>query len=173
MEEDMESTEEKDLKKIRDDFTKAIKLFKGEKFGEAKKSFAKIVNKYKESPYTSIMQVQMRSNVYKEFIDFKLSEKNSEPKNNEDILNQALLYLNKGKLEKAESYFNLLEGKRDTTAYFYYLSAILNVKKGENDKAIELLKTSVEKDEKLKINAFNESDFSSLKDDKEFQDIVS
>jgi len=169
----MELTEEKDLKKIRDAFTKAIKIFKSEKLEEAKKAFAKIVEKYKESPYTSIMQVQMRSNVYKEFIEFKLSGKDSEPKSNEDILSQALLYLNDGKLEKAESYFNILNNKKYNTPYFYYLCAVLNVKQGNNEGAIELLKKSFEKDKSLKINAFNESDFSSLKDMQEFKDIVS
>jgi outer membrane protein assembly factor BamD (BamD/ComL family) len=169
----MISKEEKDLKKIREDFTKSIKLFKSEKLQDAKKSFEKIIKTYKESPYTNIMQVQMRSKVYKEFIDFKLSSKKNEPKTNENILNEALLMLNDGKLDKAESYFNILSEKKFSSPFFYYLLALLNMKRENTEATLDYLKKSFDKDETLKIYAYNESDFESLKDNKEFQAIIS
>lgn len=168
----MVSTEEKNLKKIREDFTVAIKLLQNNKFPEATKAFSKIIAGNKDSSYTSITQVQMRSNVYKDYIDFKLSTVNNKPKNEEDLLNAGLLMLNRGKLEKAESHFNSLIDKKFSSPYFYYLLAILNIKKEETDEALNYLKKSFEGDETFKINAFNESDFEDLKENEDFQSII-
>jgi len=169
----MVSTEEKDLKKIREDFTSAIKLLKSDKLNEAKDAFAKIVNNNKESGYTSIMQVQMRSNVYKQFIEFKLDSENKMPENDEDFLNEGLLMLNDGKLEKAESYFNVLINKNYSTPFFHYLLALLNMKKGETELTLDYLRKSFELDETLKNYAYNESDFGALKDNEEFMSLIS
>ncbi len=168
----MVSTEEKNLKKIREDFTVAIKLLKNEKFTEATKAFSKIIAGNKDSSYTSITQVQMRSNVYKDYISFKLSTVNNKPKNEADLLDAGLLMLNAGKIEKAESHFNSLINKKFSSPYFHYLLAILNMKKDEPDEALHFLKLSFEGDEKFKINAFNESDFEDLKENEEFQSII-
>ena len=166
------STEEKELKKIKEDFTKAIKLLKTDKLSEAKKAFTKIVENNKDSSFTSIMQVQMRSNVYKEFIDFKLENKNIKLENDQDLLNEGLLMLNDGKLEKAESYFNILKDKNYSSPFFNYLLALLSIKKNDSEMAIDYLKKSVKGDASIKIHAFNESDFEILKEDENFQSII-
>ncbi len=168
----MLSAEEKSLKKIREDFTKAVKQLKNNKLEESKKSFEKIIAGNKDSSYTSIMQVLMRSNVYKDFIEFKQENKNNSPDDNKSLLDEGLLMLNKGKLEKAESYFNKLIENKFSSPFLNYLLALLNIKKGETETAIDYLKMSFEKDASLKIHAFNESDFDILKENEDYKAII-
>ncbi len=169
----MALTEEKELKKIREAFTEAINLMKGDKLKEAKIAFAKIVDNNRESAYTSIMQVVMRSNVYREFIEYKETSSDAVLESDADYINEGLIHLNNGDLEKAQSYFDHLTKKKYSSPYLFYLQSILYTKKNDLPQAMQSLKKAVELDKGIKVYAYNESDFELLKDNPEFKAIIS
>lgn len=169
----MKLHEEKELKKITDEFTKGVELFTKKECKKALEIFDDIIEKYKDTEYYSIAEVQARSKVYKTICESRLNPVTLKLESDEDFLNQGILNLNSGNYDEALKLFLELEEKGYKDPYLTYLLSILYLKKEDEGKSLKYLKKCIKKDDYYKVIAYNEPDFSEIFDKEEFQKTVS
>lgn len=158
----MEQSEDRELKRISDDFASGIDLFRKRRFQDALTVFDRIVEEFKNSHYYSVLEIQTRSKVYKKICEAQLNPVKIEIESDEDYLFDGILHLNAGRLDLAQSRFNYLKEKKVADPYLDYLLSLLYLKKNNVDECLNHLRKSIEKDETYKIVAHNEPDYDSL-----------
>ena len=158
----MELNEEKQLAKIIKEFTSVVQIFSKKEYEKAEKAFGSIIEKYKDSDFYSVLEIQMRSKAYKNICYAQLHPVKIELASDEDYLNEGIYNLNAGNFDMALELLNHLEINGYKDSYVSYLLSIIYLKKEDSDNSLEYLKKAVEKDEYYRIIAHNEPDFDSL-----------
>jgi predicted Zn-dependent protease len=165
--------EEKELKKISQEFNKALQAFHKEDFKTAHELLTHIVETYKESEYDSVLEIQTQSKIYQSLADSRLHPKRISLKTDEDYLNEGLYNLNAGNLDLALKYLlDLAEKRKASDPYVQYLLSLAYAKQDDEEKALQYLKKCVSKDDHYKVIAHNEPDFESLSENSEFQALI-
>ncbi|MCX6584507.1 MAG: hypothetical protein NT166_30420 [Candidatus Aminicenantes bacterium] len=168
----MELNEEKELKKVIDDLTEAVRIFRKKDYAKAAGAFENIVEQYKDSEYYSVSEIQARAKVYRNICHTQLHPVKVECTTDEDYLSQGIFQLNLKKFDKAQEFLEPLGKKKFKEAYVNYLLAIVYLKKRDIAASLEHLKKAVKKDESYRIIAHNESDFDELFENEEFHSII-
>lgn len=165
--------EEKELKKIGQEFNKALQAFHKKDFKTALELLTVIIENYKDSEYDSVLEIQTQSKIYRSLADSRLHPQKISLKTDEDFLNEGLYNLNAGHLDQALKYFlELSEKRKYSDPYIYYLISLAYVKQDDEEKALQYLKKCVAKDDYYKIIAHNEPDFEALSESSEFLAII-
>ncbi len=168
----MELKEEKELKRITDEFAKGIKAFNQQSCKDAVVIFGRIVEKYKDSEYYGVLEIQARSKVYKNICMSRANPAKISLESDEDYLYNGIFHLNAGRLENALERFEYLEKKSYSDPYLNYLLAVVYLKKEETDACLDYLKAAVDKDPFYKVIAHNEPDFDPLFEDENFTALI-
>jgi tetratricopeptide (TPR) repeat protein len=168
----MEISEEKELKKAKEKFAKAVELFKKRSYQEALPGFESIINEYKDSQFYSILEIENRSNAYRKICEQQLDQRDIELNSHEDYLLNGIFNLNAGNLDEALERFEYLEKETYQEAYVKYLIALAKLKGGDKEEAFKFLEMAVKQDETYKIIAHNEPDFDPVFEDEAFTGIV-
>jgi len=168
----MELSEEKELEKIIKEFSGAVQMFSKKEYEKTEKVFESISERYKDSEYYSVLEVQMRATVYKNICHAQLNPKKIELTGDEDYLNEGIYSLNAGNVDRALELLNHLEKNGYKDPYVNYLLSIVYLRKEDINRSMEYLKKAVEKDKFYKIIAHNEPDFDSLVENEVFATIV-
>jgi tetratricopeptide (TPR) repeat protein len=168
----MELKEEKQLEAIYNEFTEAMQVFSKRDYTKALTAFENIIERYKDSEYYSVLEIQTRSKVYMNICSAQLNPVKAELENDEDYLNEGVYMLNAGKYDKALALLEHLEPKNFKNSYVNYLLSIVYLKKREAQKSLEYLKKAVKENRDFKIIAHNDPDFDELFDNDAFFSIV-
>ena len=161
--------EEKELKKISQEFNKALQTFHKKDFKTALELLTEIMKNYKDSEYDSVLEIQTQSKIYRSLADSRLHPQKVSLKTDEDFLNEGLYNLNAGQLDQALKYFlELSEKRKYSDPYIYYLISLAYIKQEDEEKALQYLKKCIDKDDYYKIIAHNEPDFEALSENSEF-----
>jgi len=167
------TAEEKELKKITAEYQKAIQFFNKKDFQKVSQLLDNLIENYQDSEYYSVLEIQTRAKKYKNIAEIKLHPKRIKLNTKEDFLEDGLLNLNDGNLERAlEALSRSEKEKKINDPYLYYLFSIVYLKMGEIEKSIEYLKKCINKDPHYKILAYNEPDFESLMEDEDFISVI-
>lgn len=164
----MKLDEEKQLKDIKDEFLEGIKVFRKRDYQDSAKHFNRISEKYKDSEYYSVLEIQARAKVYKNIAHAQLNPFKIELTTDEDYLNEGIFNINAGNLDRSLELFQYLKNKNYSDPYVSYLIALAYAKKDNFEQAMENLKKCIKKDECYKVIAFNEADFSTMFEDETF-----
>lgn len=165
----MELNEERVLKEVIDEFSAAVQVFTQKEYKKAGAAFDGIVEKYKDSDYYSVLEIQARAKAYKNICHAQLNPVKIEPASDEDYLNEGLFNLNAGDFERALELLHHIEGKGFQDAYVNYLLGVAYFKKDEDvSKTLEYLEKSVKEDSYYKIIIHNEPDFTKLHEEETF-----
>lgn len=168
----MELNEEKELKKVIDDLTAAVRIFRTKDYAKAGNAFESIVEQYKDSEYFSVLEIQSRAKVYKNICHTQLHPVKVVCTSDEDYLNEGIFHLNRKNFEKAQEILEPLGKKKFKEPYVNYLLSIVYLKKRDIAASLEHLKKAVKKDESYRIIAHNDSDFDELFENEEFHSII-
>ena len=167
------TAEEKELKKITDEYQKAIQAFKKKEFQKVGELLDHIIENYKNSEYYSVLEIQTMAKKYKKIAEQNLYPKRIKLNTNEDFLDEGLLNLNEGNLERTLEVLTRLEKeKKSNDPYLFYLLSIGYLKNDEIEKSIDYLKKCINKDSFYQILAYNEPDFEPLLENEEFISII-
>ncbi len=168
----MELKEEKQLKEVSAAFAGAVSAFRLKKNAEALKAFSEIVEKYADSEYYGVLEVQARAKVYQAIIDARLNPRQLPLESDEDYLQQGIYLLNSGDYAGGRDVFLGLQKKGQADPYLDYLLALCS--RGLADRAALLasLGRACAADGFYKVLAFNEPDFFELREDQEFLALV-
>jgi tetratricopeptide (TPR) repeat protein len=168
----MELSEEKELAKITKEFASAVQIFSKKDYEKAENAFDSIIERYKDSDFYSVLEIQARSNVYKKICHAQLHPIEIELTIGEDYLNEGIYHLNTGNFDRALELLSHLEKNGYKDSYVNYLLSIVYLKKEDIDSSLEYLKKAVNKDQYYKIIAHNEPDFDRLFENEEFTAII-
>ncbi len=169
----MKLHEEKELANITNEFSKGVELFARKEFTKALEVFDELIEKYKDTEYYSIAEIQTRSKVYKTICEAQLNPVEIKLETDDDYLNQGIFNLNAGDYNQALKLFHQLEGRGYKDSYLNYLLSIVYLRKRDLDSCLKQLKKCIKKDNFYKTIAYNEPDFEEIFDHEEFQTIVS
>jgi tetratricopeptide (TPR) repeat protein len=164
----MELREERELKQIRETFTRGIDLFRQRQYKEALAVFTEIVQEYEDSEYYSILEIEGRSKVYKKICEAQLFPVKIELRDDEDYLFDGIYQLNTGNLDKALERFNYLKEKNYQDPYLIYLLSLVYLKKEDTETCFKYLKQAIDQEEYYKVIAYNEPDFDPLFDNQRY-----
>jgi len=168
----MKLKEEKELQAIVDDYKKAIHTFRRREFKKADEMFTQIIDKYKNSEFDSVLEIQTRSKVYQSIAYAHLHPVKLTLKNNEDILWEGTYQLNAGNYEKALELLGKLEKANAKDGFLYFLMAQAYHQLGDIDSTLKYLKKCIKEDKHYRIVIFNEPIFESLQENAQFLAIV-
>jgi len=168
----MIQSEQQQLKKIANDFTKAIELFRNKDCKSSFEIFSHLVDEYENSEYYSVLEIQGRAKVYKNLCESRLTPVKIELKDDEDYLNNGVFLLNSGNMDEALERFEYLEKKNYKQDYLNYLISLVYLKKGDIPNCLKCLKASIQGDEFYKVVAYNEPDFEHLFENEDFINLV-
>jgi len=168
----MEFTEEKQLKSITKEFTKAVALFRERECQQAYELFNRISEEYKDSQYYSVIEIQGRSKFYKMLCETRLNPVKTDDWDDEDYLYDGIFQLNAGNLDKALERFKYLEEKKYHHPNLDYLLSLVHLKKGNTETCLTYLQMAIKSDEVFKTIAYNEPDFEPLFENDEFTEMV-
>jgi predicted Zn-dependent protease len=168
----MELSEEKELEKIIEEFSAAVQMFSKKEYEKAEKAFESISERYKDSEYYSVLEVQVRAKVYKNICHAQQNPIKIELSSDEDYLNEGIYNLNLGNFDRALELLNHLEKNGYKDSYVNYLLSIVYLKKEDINSSLGHLKKAVEKDKYYKIVAHNEPDFDRLGENEAFAAII-
>jgi predicted Zn-dependent protease len=165
--------EEKELKKISQEFNKALQTFHKKDFKASQEMLTEIIENFKNSEYDSVLEIQTQSKIYRSLAESRLHPQKVSLKTDDDYLNEGLYHLNAGQLDQALKYFlELSEKRKYSDPYIYYLISLTYTKQGDEEMALQYLKKCVAKDDYYKIIAHNEPDFESLSENPDFVDMI-
>ncbi|MCK4890455.1 MAG: hypothetical protein KAS97_11040 [Candidatus Aminicenantes bacterium] len=168
----MKLKEDSQLNEISKKFSEAVKKFTKRNYKEAAIDFENIIEKYVDSEFYSVLEIQSRAKSYKNICDSKTSRKKNEPETENSILNELLIYIGTDDYTEAEKTIKKLETKKINSPYSMYLRSLLAFRMEDVDAALGLLKKTIAKDDKYKIIANNEPDLQELQENEEFLAII-
>jgi tetratricopeptide (TPR) repeat protein len=168
----MELNEEKQLAEIVKGFSAVVQSFAKRNYEEAEKGFDEIIEKYKDSEYYSLLEIQARSKVYKNICRAQLHPVTVELVEDRDYLNEGIFQLNAGNYDGAFEVLSSLEGKGYEDAYVDFLLSLVYFKKGDVEASLNSLEKAVEKDDFYRIIAHNDPDFDEFFDNEAFMSII-
>jgi hypothetical protein len=168
----MKLSEEKEIKKITNDFTAAIKAFNLRDYKKSLENFEKIENNYNNSEFLSVLEIVRKTMSYANICRSELTPVTTKPKTDEDYINEIVFSLNENDLNQADKYFSTLSKKKFSSPFFDYLRSIYFLKNNETDKSLEWLEKCIKADSLFKISANNEPDFEPLFEDPKFNEII-
>jgi len=168
----MKLSEEKEIKKITNDFTTAVKAFNSRDYKKSLENFEKIENDYKSSEFLSVLEIVRKAISYANICRSKLTPVTAKPKTDEDYINEIVFSLNENDLKQVDKYFSVLSKKKFSSPFLDYLKSIYFLKNDDTEKSLEWLEKCVKADNTFKINANNEPDFEPLFEDPKFNEII-
>lgn len=168
----MELHEEKELKSIITDFSKAVEAFKKRTYPQAQELFDKIIVENKTTHIDKVFEICASAKVYRNICEAQINPVKIELSGDEDYLYDGVYHLNAGHLDIALERFLYLEQKNYPDPYLNYLLAILYIKKKETDTSLNYLRKAIQKDSNYQIIAHNEVDFDSLSEHEAFISLV-
>jgi tetratricopeptide (TPR) repeat protein len=168
----MEFSEEKQLKRITEEFTEGITVFRKHELAQALEIFSRICEEFDDSQYYSVVEIHSRSLLYKALCDSRLNPVKILNREDEDFLYDGIFHLNARSLDKALEDFKYLEEKKYDDPYLNYLLSLVYLKKGDNDTCLLYLRKAVDADDYYKVIAYNEPDYESLFENDKFTEIV-
>ncbi len=155
----------KDIESIKKELTKAISLFRKKKIDDSLQLFTSIVKN--DSADYAISEVCNRAQSYINIIE---NLKDKEKVGGDNIA--VIYHLNEGNVKRAQDIVEKLLESKTPDSLTLYLASLVYFQNGDKDKSMEYLKETISLDKEYRILASNEPDFSSLKEDGDFKQII-
>lgn len=168
----MKLSEDVQLKNITEEYTQGMKVFAKREYAEAFKLLEATIEKYNDTDYFSVSEIQACAKVYRNICHSQLNPVEIQLETDEDYLNEGVFNLNAGNYNRALELFNELENRKYKDLYLNYLFSIAYLKRSDIETCLKHLKKCIKKDNYFKIIAYNEPDFARIFDHDEFRSIV-
>lgn len=148
-------------------FERAIKAFNLRQFSEAKELFEALQQRYHQE-----VEIISRSQTYIQVCNVRLAGNRSLPRNADDFYDQGVVALNTGNFPQARSFFEKALKLRPDDSHTLYSLAATHAQTGSTDQALTYLRQAVQRQPRLRQRALQDTDFSALKDDRRFLELL-
>ncbi len=148
-------------------FERAVKAFNLRQFSEAKALFEEVQQHYHQE-----VEIISRSQTYIQVCNVRLARNRILPRNADEFYDQGVVALNVGNFAQARSFFEKALKLRPDDSHTLYSLAATHAQTGSTDQALRYLQEAVQKQPRLRQQALQDTDFSVLKDDRRFLELL-
>ncbi len=148
-------------------FTHAVKVFNRRRFAEAKPLFESLQARYPDE-----LEVIARAQTYIQVCNQKLARPSASPRTADDLYDRGVVALNIGDFTQARQFFEKALRLRPDEPHLLYSLAVTHAQSGSHDQALDYLGRSIQIQPRFRTQAMNDSDFSGLREDKRFLELL-
>ncbi len=148
-------------------FEKALKLFNLREFLQAKQKFEDL-----HLQFHSEVEIIARSQTYIQICETRLASQNAVPRNADEYYDRGIVALNVGDFLQARTLFEKALKLRPNDSHTLYSLAATLAQIDTIEQSLKYLAQAVQKHPRLRQRALNDSDFSPLKEDRRFLELL-
>ncbi|MBK8316036.1 MAG: tetratricopeptide repeat protein [Acidobacteria bacterium] len=148
-------------------FEHAVRVFNKRMLEEARAMFENVVTRYHAE-----VEFVARSQTYIQICNQKLVHHSATPRNADELYDRGVFALNIGDFQQAKSFFEKALRLKPDEPHLLYSLAATHAQTGSLEQAIDYLKKSILIQPRLKSQALNDADFSGLRENKQFQEML-
>ena len=150
-------------------FEQAVKVFNRRQFEDAKAMFETVQLKYPGD-----LEIVARAQMYIQVCKQKLEQetKSSAPRNADELYDHGVFALNIGDFTQARSFFEKALRLHPDAPHLLYSLAATHAQTGAHEEALNYLKLSIQIQPRFRAQAYNDADFSGLRDNRQFLELI-
>src|SRR5215475_15417520 len=150
-------------------FEQAVKVFNRRQFEDAKSMLETVQLKYPGD-----LEIVARAQMYIQVCKQKLEQetKSSAPRNADELYDHGVFALNIGDFTQARSFFEKALRLHPDAPHLLYSLAATHAQTGAHEEALNYLKRSIQIQPRFRAQAYNDADFSGLRDNRQFLDLI-
>lgn len=148
-------------------FERAVKVFNLRQFSEARTMFEELQQRYHRE-----VEIISRSQTYIQVCNLRLAGNRSLPRNADEFYDRGVVALNIGNFVQARTFFEKALKLRPDDSHTLYSLAATHAQSGSADQALSYLEQAVQKQPRLRQRALHDTDFSTLKEDRRFLELL-
>src|SRR5262249_43155999 len=150
-------------------FEQAVKVFNRRQFEDAKAMFETVQLKYPGD-----LEIVARAQMYIQVCKQKLEQetKSSAPRNADELYDHGVVALNICDFTQARSFFEKALRLHPDAPHLLYSLAATHAQTGAHEEALNYLKRSIQIQPRFRAQAYNDADFSGLRDNRQFLELV-
>jgi len=150
-------------------FEQAVKIFNRRQFEDAKAMFETVQLKY-PGDVEIVARAQMYIQVCKQKLE--LETKSAAPRNAEELYDHGVFALNIGDCTQARTFFEKALRLHPDAPHLLYSLAATHAQTGSHEEALNYLKRSIQVQPRFRAQAYNDADFSGLRDNRKFLELI-
>jgi tetratricopeptide (TPR) repeat protein len=150
-------------------FEQAVKVFNRRHFEDAKTMFESVLLKF-PGDLEVVARTQMYIQVCKQKLE--LESKPSAPHNADELYDHGVFALNIGDLTQARVFFEKALRLHPDEPHLLYSLAATHAQTGSHEEALLYLKRSIQVQPRFRAQAYNDVDFSGLRDNRQFLEMI-
>ncbi len=150
-------------------FEQAVKVFNRRRFEDAKAMFESV-----QAKYPGDLEIVARSQMYIQVCKQKLEHetKSATPRNADELYDHGVFALNIGDFTQARVFFEKALRLHPDEPHLLYSLAATHAQTGTHEEALNYLKRSIQIQPRFRSQAYNDADFSGLRDNRQFLELV-
>jgi tetratricopeptide (TPR) repeat protein len=148
-------------------FEQAVKVFNRRQYAEAKAMFENL-----QPRFPNEVEIISRAQTYIQVCDQKLAHTQTLPRNADELYDRGVFALNIGDFTQARTFFEKALRLRPDEPHLLYSLAATHAQTGSHDQAIAYLSRSIQIQPRFRSQALNDSDFSVLRENKQFLELL-
>jgi tetratricopeptide (TPR) repeat protein len=150
-------------------FEQAVKVFNRRRFEDAKTMFESV-----QSKFPGDLEIVARAQMYIQVCKQKLEQetKVAAPRNAEELYDHGVFALNIGDFTQARTFFEKALRLHPDAPHLLYSLAATHAQTGSHEEALNYLKRSIQIQPRFRSQAYNDVDFSGLRDNRQFLELV-
>src|SRR5499426_2615153 len=150
-------------------FEQAVKVFNRRQFEDAKAMFETVQLKYPGD-----LEIVARAQMYIQVCKQKLEQetKSAAPRNAEELYDHGVFALNIGDFTQARAFFEKALRLHPDAPHLLYSLAATHAQTGSHEEALNYLKRSIQIQPRFRSQAYNDNDFSGLRDNRQFLELI-
>jgi Tetratricopeptide repeat len=148
-------------------FEHAVKVFNRRQYAEAKPLFENLLTRF-----STEVEIIARVQTYLQVCKQKLSRSPLTPRNADELYDRGVFALNVGDFPQARTFFEKALRLRPDEPHLLYSLAATHAQTGSHDQALDFLKRSIQIQPRFRTQALNDSDFSMLRENKRFLEML-
>lgn len=148
-------------------FEHAVKVFNRRDFAEARSLFESLLSRYPGE-----VEVTARAQTYLQVCNQKLTHKQTSPRDADELYDRGVFALNTGDFLQARNFFEKALRLKPNEPHVLYSLAATHAQSGTHDLALDYLTRSIQMQPRFRTQALNDSDFSGLREDKRFIELI-
>jgi tetratricopeptide (TPR) repeat protein len=150
-------------------FEQAVKVFNRRHFEDAKTMFETVLAKY-PGDVEIVARAQMYIQVCKQKLEHET--KAASPRNADELYDHGVFALNIGDFTQARVFFEKALRLHPDEPHLLYSLAATHAQTGAHEEALNYLKRSIQIQPRFRSQAYNDADFSGLRDNRQFLELV-
>ncbi|MDX2030363.1 MAG: tetratricopeptide repeat protein [Blastocatellia bacterium] len=148
-------------------FEHAVKVFNRRQFEDAREMFESLKTRFPND-----VEIAARSQMYIQVCVQKVAQSKAIPRNADELYDRGVFALNIGDFSQARQFFEKALRINPDAPHLLYSLAATHAQVGAHAEALEYLRRSIQIQPRFRSQAYNDADFSELRENKQFLELL-